>query len=77
MLKLPSGFSRLETYCYRTGTSQDLVCLRLVCAGLCCVCGFFLNFKYLFLDRGERREEREGERNINVWLPLSCSSPGV
>ena len=31
---------------------------------------FFLNFIYLFLDRGEGREkEREG--NINVWLPLT------
>ena len=26
---------------------------------------------YLFLERGERRE-KERERNINVWLPLSC-----
>ena len=26
---------------------------------------------YLFLERGEGRE-KEGERNINVWLPLMC-----
>ena len=32
--------------------------------------GFFKDFIYLFLERGERREE-ERERNINVWLPLT------
>ena len=26
------------------------------------------DFMYLFLERGEGRE-KEGERNINVWLP--------
>ena len=34
---------------------------------------FFFNFKgffYLFLDRGKRRE-KERERNISVWLPLT------
>ena len=30
---------------------------------------FFKTFIYLFLERGEGRE-REGERNINVQLPL-------
>ena len=25
---------------------------------------------YLFLERGERRE-KEGEKNISVWLPFS------
>ena len=29
----------------------------------------FKDFIYLFLERGEGREE-ERERNINVWLPL-------
>ena len=33
---------------------------------------FFLDFIYLFLERGEGRE-KERERNINVWLPLACS----
>ena len=44
---------------------------------LCTFCSVFLFFKkdflYLFLERGERREEgrgKERERNINVWLPL-------
>ena len=31
---------------------------------------FFKGFIYLFLDRGEGREE-ERERNINEWLPLA------
>ena len=37
---------------------------------------FFLKILliYLFLERGEGREE-EGERNINVWLP--CVRPAV
>ena len=30
---------------------------------------FKKDFIYLFLERGERREE-ERERNISVWLPL-------
>ena len=30
---------------------------------------FKKDFIYLFLERGEGREE-ERERNINVWLPL-------
>ena len=30
----------------------------------------FKDFVYLFLDRGEGRE-KERERNINVWLPLT------
>ena len=34
---------------------------------------YFLN--YLFLERGEGKEERE--RNINVWLPLSGSLMGT
>ena len=33
--------------------------------------GFFKDFIYLFLERGEGRE-KERERNINVWLPLTC-----
>ena len=36
----------------------------------CCL--VFLKKKdYLFLDRGEGRE-KERERNINVWLSLTC-----
>ena len=31
---------------------------------------FFKNFIYVFLDRGEGRE-KEGERHINVWFPLT------
>ena len=34
---------------------------------------YFKYFIYLFLERGEGRE-KERERNINVWLPLSCPS---
>ena len=30
---------------------------------------FFKDFIYLFLERGERKDEEWG-RNINVWLPL-------
>ena len=32
---------------------------------------FKKDFIYLFLDREEGRE-KERERNINVWLPLTC-----
>ena len=31
--------------------------------------GFLKRF-YLFIFRGGGRREKEGERNINVWLPL-------
>ena len=31
---------------------------------------FLKDFIYLFLERGEVRK-KEGERNINVWLPLA------
>ena len=31
---------------------------------------FFKDFIYLFLERGEGRE-KERERNISVWLPLT------
>ena len=34
------------------------------------VCFFKKDFIYLFLERGEGRE-KERERNINVWLPLT------
>ena len=37
---------------------------------------FFKDFIYLFLDRGEGRE-KEGEKNINVWLPLECPLLGT
>ena len=32
---------------------------------------FLKDFIHLFLDRGEGRE-KERDRNINVWLPLTC-----
>ena len=37
---------------------------------------FFKDFIYLFLERGEEREE-ERERNIHVWLPLMCPLLGT
>ena len=37
---------------------------------------FFKDFTYLFLDRRERKE-KEGERNINVGLPLTRSLLGT
>ena len=37
---------------------------------------FKKDFIYLILDRGEGRE-KERERNINVWLPLSCPLLGT
>ena len=36
----------------------------------------FKDFIYLFLDRGVGRKE-ERERNINVWLPVMCPTPGT
>ena len=32
---------------------------------------FFLDFIYLFSERGEGRDN-EGKKNTNVWLPLTC-----
>ena len=32
-------------------------------------------FIYLFIERGEGRE-KERERNVSVWLPLTCPSTG-
>ena len=37
---------------------------------------FFKGFIYLFLERGEGRE-KERERNISVWLPLTWPSLGT
>ena len=39
-------------------------------------CLFLKDFIYLFLERGEGRDE-ERERNINVWLPLTCPLLGT
>ena len=36
---------------------------------------FTKDFIYLFLERGEEREN-ERERNINMWLPLACPPAG-
>ena len=35
---------------------------------------FLKDFIYLFLERG-REKKKERERNINVWLPLTCLPP--
>ena len=35
---------------------------------------FFKDFIYLFLEGGEGKE-KERERNIEVWLPLTCPPP--
>ena len=35
----------------------------------------FKDFIYLFLERGEGKE-KEWERNIHVWLPLTCPPTG-
>ena len=40
------------------------------------VCFFFFLRFYLSLKRGEGKE-KEREKNIRVWLPLLCSSPGA
>ena len=37
---------------------------------------FFKDFIYLLLERGEGRE-KDGERNINVWLPLTSPQLGT
>ena len=37
---------------------------------------FFLRF-YLFSERGKGGREKERERNINVWLPLTHSPLGT
>ena len=65
------------------GSSQHITSPHLLCVCLdlqwerqegkknnTCKCvGFFKDFIYLFLERGEGRE-KERERNISVWLPL-------
>ena len=40
------------------------------------VCIFLKDFVYLFLERGEGRE-KERERNISMWLPLTYFHPGT
>ena len=37
---------------------------------------FFKDFIYSFLERGEGKD-KERERNINVWLPLTCPPLGT
>ena len=37
---------------------------------------FLKDFIYLFVERGGRKE-KESERNINVWLPLTCPLLGT
>ena len=37
---------------------------------------FLKDFIYLFLERGGGRKKQK-ERNINVWLPLSCTPLGT
>ena len=41
-----------------------------------CVFFLFKDFIYLFLERVEGKE-KERERNINVWLPLTCPLLGT
>ena len=40
------------------------------------ILNFLKDFTYLFLER-EEGEEKERERNINVWLPLVCPLLGT
>ena len=42
---------------------------------VCVILFFFKHFIYLFLDRGKGRE-KDKERNIKVWLPLTCPTLG-
>ena len=42
----------------------------------CLFFSVFKDFIYLFLERGEGKEE-ERERNMNVWLSLTCPPPGT
>ena len=37
---------------------------------------FLKDYFYLFVERREGRE-KERERNVNVWLPFMCPSPGT
>ena len=37
---------------------------------------FLKDFIYLFLERGVGRE-KERERNIDMWSPLTCPQPGA
>ena len=42
----------------------------------CLLFYFIFNKMYLFLERGEG-SDKERERNINVWLPLTCPLLGT
>ena len=47
-----------------------------MCLSMCLLTIYlFKDFMYLFLERGEERE-KERERNINVWLPLTHPQTG-
>ena len=37
---------------------------------------YFLKILFIYFLEGEGREKK-GERNINVWLPLTCPSLGT
>ena len=55
-------------------------CVKSLAANQLC-CGsflffFFKDFIYSFLERGEGKD-KERERNINVWLPLTCPPLGT
>ena len=51
------------TYAKASGCHLGFICLFVYFY-------FFKDFIYLFSERGERRE-KDRERNINVWLPLT------
>ena len=50
---------------------QNLLLVELIFPLNCSFLLFFKDFIYLFLERREEKE-LEKERNINVWLPLTC-----
>ena len=60
----------LNFYRWREGRSgereKEFFCILLI---------FFKDFIYLFLHRGEERE-KEREKNISVWLPLTHTPTG-
>ena len=53
--------------------SEELILWSiLIYTGPCQTEGYFKDFTYLFLQRGE-----EKEKSINVWLPLACPILGT
>ena len=57
--------------------SEELILWSiLIYTGPCQTEGYFKDFTYLFLQRGEEKE-KEKEKSINVWLPLACPILGT